>query len=69
MADDTEKPRRLSTGWFLPLLGPVVTVLALGATMALGFGAQGQKIVDLTEKVDKLYDVLIYPHVNQGRNP
>ncbi len=62
----TEREKRLDKGWLLPMLGPVITVLALGGTMALGFGAQGQKIVDLTEKVDKLYDVLIYPHVTQG---
>lgn len=52
--------------WWIGLLGPVITVLALGGTMAVGFGAQSATISDLKEKVDKLYDVLIYPHVNRG---
>lgn len=52
--------------WWINLLGPVLTVLILGGTMAVGFGAQGQKLDDAVSRIDKLYDVLIYPHAQKG---
>lgn len=57
-----------SVNW-IGLLGPAITVLALGGTMALGFGAQSQRITDIGDKVDKLYDVLIYPNIPRRGNP
>lgn len=55
-----------SVRWWINLLGPVLTVLILGGTMAVGFGAQGQKLDDAVSRIDKLYDVLIYPHAQKG---
>lgn len=65
--DDAEKSKPL-INW--SAVGPVITVLITAAGMFVGFGAviEGQKsqakeIATVSARVDKLYDLLIYPNI------
>ena len=52
--------------------GPIITVLIAGGGMVAGFSAvlenqkaQAKEIGEVSQRVDKLYDLLVYPSVRR----
>jgi hypothetical protein len=65
----TEKDKQL-INW--AAAGPVITLLIAGGGMIAGFSAvlenqkaQAKEIQEVSQRVDKLYDLLVYPSVGR----